>query len=148
MLHIYCTLPPPKPVGVQQRLRLGRRVRDAPAALKYNGELTPHTFGIDQPNDAVLVGFGSAPEHLSCKCANRHEASYREADRRAARIAAGRRQFTLLTCSGATARAHYTAAVPNILRSTVRVLNFLARIDYSPRVLWRLQRGEHVVEAS
>src|SRR5918993_4689838 len=30
---------------------------------------------------------------------------YREADRRAARLAAGRRQFTLLTCSGATVRA-------------------------------------------
>jgi hypothetical protein len=56
-------------VGVQQRLLLGRRVRDAPAALTYNGELTPHTFGVDQPDDAVLVGLGSAPEHLSCRCA-------------------------------------------------------------------------------
>jgi hypothetical protein len=87
------------------------------------GELIPHAFGVDQPDDAVLVGFHSAHERLSCRCANRHAASYREADRRVAKLAAGRRLLAQRTCSGATVRAHY-----------------------SPRVL-APERGEHVMEA-
>ena len=95
-----------EPVRLEHR-SLGRRgVHDAPATLKHDGELIAHTFGVDQPDDAVLVGFHSANERLSCRCANRHAASYREADRRAAKLAAGRRQLPLLTCSGAPVRVH------------------------------------------
>jgi hypothetical protein len=35
---------------------------DAPPALKHDGELIPDTFGVDQRDDAVLVGFDSARE--------------------------------------------------------------------------------------
>ena len=48
--------------------------------------------------------------------------------------AAGRRQFTLLTCSGTTVRADYTAAVPTILlRAAVRILKCPRWIPTTPR---------------
>jgi hypothetical protein len=37
-------------------------------ALKHDGELIAHTLDVDQPRDAVLVGFHSAHERLSCRC--------------------------------------------------------------------------------
>ena len=43
-----------------------------------------------------------------------------------------------LTCSGATVRASNTAAVPTILLRAQR---------FEPRTLWRLERGEHQMEA-
>jgi hypothetical protein len=87
---------------------------DAPAALKHDGGLIANAFGIDQPDDAVLVA-STRPTSVSpvgVRIVMRP--LYREADRRAAKLAAGRRQFTLLTCPGATVPCFNTAAVPII----------------------------------
>jgi hypothetical protein len=73
--------------------------------LKHDGELRPHTFGVDQPDDAVLVGFDSptnvSPPDVRIVMA----ASYREANRRAARFAGRPSADTAADVLGAPVRA-------------------------------------------
>ena len=47
----------------------------------------------------------------------------------------------------ATARAHCTAAVPLSYAQPFAFSISSLEIDYSPRLLWRPQRGEHVMES-
>ena len=60
---------------------------------------------------------------------------------------AGRRLLLQLTCSGATVRVICTTAVPIIYAQPFAFSMSSLETDYTPRILWRLQRGEHVMEA-